>query len=135
MVRMPILIIGSVVQLVRMPPCHGGGRGFESRPVRLKFFETHYRSGFYRLWSIFRSILLRRPLFFSYVFQLVLFETSFYKDGRLSQISFIIEAFFILSALIYFRNAFSVLCPLIAMIKSQGVPARYSLVQNDLLAV
>lgn len=25
---------GSVVQLVRMPPCHGGGRGFESRPDR-----------------------------------------------------------------------------------------------------
>ena len=25
---------GSVVQLVRMPPCHGGGREFESRPVR-----------------------------------------------------------------------------------------------------
>ena len=23
-----------VVQLVRMPPCHGGGRGFESRPDR-----------------------------------------------------------------------------------------------------
>jgi putative endonuclease len=22
--------------LVRMPPCHGGGRGFESRPVRRK---------------------------------------------------------------------------------------------------
>src|SRR6187401_2786024 len=30
------LSIGSVVQLVRMPPCHGGGRGFESRPVRKK---------------------------------------------------------------------------------------------------
>ncbi len=27
---------GSVVQLVRMPPCHGGGRGFESRPDRIK---------------------------------------------------------------------------------------------------
>ena len=29
--------VGSVVQLVRMPPCHGGGRGFESRPVRKSF--------------------------------------------------------------------------------------------------
>jgi hypothetical protein len=27
-------IKGSVVQLVRMLPCHGRGRGFESRPVR-----------------------------------------------------------------------------------------------------
>jgi hypothetical protein len=26
--------VGPVVQLVRMPPCHGGGRGFESRPDR-----------------------------------------------------------------------------------------------------
>src|SRR5699024_2357482 len=27
---------GLVVQLVRMPPCHGGGREFESRPDRIK---------------------------------------------------------------------------------------------------
>ncbi len=31
-----MLCNGPVAQLVRAPPCHGGGRGFESHPGRLK---------------------------------------------------------------------------------------------------
>ena len=36
--HLPQYCNGPVVQLVRMPPCHGGGRGFESHPGR------HYAS-------------------------------------------------------------------------------------------
>ena len=32
-----ILLYGPVAQLVRAPPCHGGGRGFESLLGRFKF--------------------------------------------------------------------------------------------------
>ena len=28
---------GRLAQLVRAPPCHGGGRGFEPHPGRLQF--------------------------------------------------------------------------------------------------
>ena len=33
-------VYGPVAQLVRAPPCHGGGRGFESLPGRF-----HYKYG------------------------------------------------------------------------------------------
>ena len=35
---------GVVVQLVRIPACHAGGRGFESRPYRLLIEVEHERS-------------------------------------------------------------------------------------------
>ena len=36
-----LLTNGPVVQLVRMPPCHGGGRGFEPHPGRLQFIIVY----------------------------------------------------------------------------------------------
>ena len=39
-------VVGAVVQLVRMLPCHGRGRGFESRPLRINLAENPLFSGF-----------------------------------------------------------------------------------------
>ncbi len=47
---------GPVVQLVRMPPCHGGGRGFESRPVRKKASQKCGALLFKGFW-IFRGFM------------------------------------------------------------------------------
>ncbi len=51
----PLLkITGSVVQLVRMPPCHGGGRGFESRPVR----KASSKEGAFVFQKVLKRLLL-----------------------------------------------------------------------------
>ncbi len=42
--------IGAVVQLVRMPACHAGGRGFESLPHRKTWVTQKSIFGF---WVIF----------------------------------------------------------------------------------
>jgi hypothetical protein len=46
-----------VVQLVRMPPCHGGGRGFESRPFRKILQKSLIINDFCRLWEKVHTVL------------------------------------------------------------------------------
>ena len=37
-------VYGPVAQLVRAPPCHGGGRGFEPHPGRLRQMSYNFIS-------------------------------------------------------------------------------------------
>ncbi|MEY3950769.1 MAG: hypothetical protein RJB21_527, partial [Pseudomonadota bacterium] len=40
-------VFGAVVQLVRIPACHAGGRGFESRPLRQQKKPLSFDRGFF----------------------------------------------------------------------------------------
>ena len=67
---------GAVVQLVRMPACHAGGRGFEPLPGRQKPTSANAPVGFY-----FFTILF----YFSITFLFILFAVVF--SNSLSRIT------------------------------------------------
>ena len=60
-------IFGLVVQLVRTPPCHGGGRGFESHPGRHYADLAHLVERHLAKVEVASSSLVIRSIFSLYI--------------------------------------------------------------------
>jgi hypothetical protein len=70
-----------VVQLVRMPPCHGGGRGFESRPFRSQCSKALVNQGLLSFMERSARTFDLKYLTFHFVhsYYLIILQTKMYN--------------------------------------------------------